>query len=348
MKKIPSNVKVLLKLIGFILLGVILLGIGAFIIYKVINKEYRFYNQNNIILEEKVYADPKTVIEFDKKYEKIIINSKEDANSLIAKESNKQKDNKKCSNNEIKDIEAEIENKYSVYANLCELDIKTANYLKNLLNYINTNYPKIIGYMSNLSLSNVNLNNNNYIASFVPAFTFAKADTKTSFPFIMKTELLLNSKYYLNETDLKYTIANASGSGYFVKNADGYSIIAHEMGHFLSFALLLKNKNIPDNMYITYENYNNYYAALEDYAENKLAKKIVSEAYNSYVNKVSANYRIEDFKNNISSFANAKNSWGEYNYDETIAEAFHDIYVNKNNASKESIAVINTLNKYLK
>ena len=35
-------------------------------------------------------------------------------------------------------------------------------------------------------------------------------------------------------------------------------------------------------------------------------------------------------------------------YNETIAEAFHDYYLHKNNANIESLHIIEVLNKYIK
>ena len=39
----------------------------------------------------------------------------------------------------------------------------------------------------------------------------------------------------------------------------------------------------------------------------------------------------------------AKNSTGNYIYDETIAEAFHDCYLNGDNAKKASQIILETL-----
>ena len=43
----------------------------------------------------------------------------------------------------------------------------------------------------------------------------------------------------------------------------------------------------------------------------------------------------------------AKDNDGEYIYDETIAEAFHDTYLNKDNAIDASKYIIKVLKKYL-
>ena len=45
---------------------------------------------------------------------------------------------------------------------------------------------------------------------------------------------------------------------------------------------------------------------------------------------------FDNFRASISSYAMAKDGTGNYIYDETIAEAFHDIYLNGNNAKPAS------------
>ena len=49
------------------------------------------------------------------------------------------------------------------------------------------------------------------------------------------------------------------------------------------------------------------------------------------------------FRSNISEYALAKDNEGNYIYDETIAEAFHDIYLNGNNANEESKYIVDVL-----
>ena len=345
--------KLLLKFLGYMILGIIIILLGAFIIYSVFNTNYRFSDEENIYNEDnsKTYVGTKTVVEYNTRYKKVNINSKEDATALILKHSEKQKSKKECNNFEIKNIESELEQAYQIPAvNLCELDIKTANYLNNLIKYVYTNYPNIKGYMTNLTLSNVPIEESDYIASFVPSFTFATSNSKTSFPFVIKTSMLLNSKYYLDEKALNNVVNNSAGSGYFVPNATGHSIIAHEVGHFLSFVAFLKKQNITENMYISNEDFKKYYEILNEYDKGTFAKKILEEAYQEYIkaNNIIGNYKFDDFRKMISSYSVVNDSKGNPIYDETIAESFHDVYVNKEKAHKESVAIINTLNKYLK
>ena len=56
---------------------------------------------------------------------------------------------------------------------------------------------------------------------------------------------------------------------------------------------------------------------------------------------------LDEWRGTISKYALAKNNRGEYIYDETIAESFHDVYLNKNNASDASKYVVEVLKKKL-
>ena len=348
-----KNNKLLFKFLGYMLIGIVIVSIGAFVIYSIFNTDYRFSDSENTYNEndKKTYVGTKTVVEYDTRYKRVNINSKKDATDLISKHAESQKTKKECSNVEIKNIESELEEAYQVPAvNLCELNTNTANYLSNLIKYVYTNYPNVKGYITNLTLANIPTEESDFIASFVPSFTFATSDSKTSFPFVIKTSLLLNSKYYLDDKALNNIVDSSAGSGYFVPNATGESIIAHEMGHYLSFVALLKSKNITENMYISNEYFKKYYEILTEYDKGNFAKKVLEEAYHDYVkaNNIIGNYKFDDFRGLISSYAVVNDSKGNPIYDETIAESFHDVYVNKEKARKESIAIINTLNKYLK
>ena len=52
---------------------------------------------------------------------------------------------------------------------------------------------------------------------------------------------------------------------------------------------------------------------------------------------------FDEWRGNISEYALAKDNEGNYIYDETIAEAFHDIYLNGNNANEESKYIVDVL-----
>ena len=59
------------------------------------------------------------------------------------------------------------------------------------------------------------------------------------------------------------------------------------------------------------------------------------------------NIPLDEWRATISDYAVTKNNDGEYIYDETIAEAFHDCYLNGSNAKPASRMIMKVLNTKL-
>ena len=85
---------------------------------------------------------------------------------------------------------------------------------------------------------------------------------------------------------------------------------------------------------------------MKEYTENTFSKKIYNDAYLNYCYKY-GNISEEEFRKNISLYADSKDAAGNVIYNETIAEAFHDYYLHGDKAKKESIEIMNVLNQYL-
>ena len=56
---------------------------------------------------------------------------------------------------------------------------------------------------------------------------------------------------------------------------------------------------------------------------------------------------MDEWRGTISKYALAKDNSGNYIYDETIAESFHDVYLNGDNAKDASKYVIKVLKSKL-
>ena len=56
---------------------------------------------------------------------------------------------------------------------------------------------------------------------------------------------------------------------------------------------------------------------------------------------------FDEFRGSISKYAVAKDGEGNYIYDETIAEAFHDCYLNGDDAQLASKLIVSVLLSYL-
>jgi hypothetical protein len=287
----------------------------------------------------------KTSINYDNTYENISISTMKDAINLIKDDSKKEKN--KCSNSSITKIENSIMNNYNITAvNLCELDENFAKELENVVKTIYDNYPKARGYLTNLTLTNTTISNQ-YIAVFIGTFAFASSNTADTYPWVFKTLIGLNSTYFLNPKRLEASVIDASKSGHFPKNATKYSPLAHEFGHYLSFLSTMKTYNINSLILIDDDDYMDFYDMVMNWSDGTHSKSLINEAYNNYKQRYKSNITELEFRQSISDYAVAKDEEGNYIYDETIAEAFHDCYLNGSNATKASIEIINVLTKQI-
>ena len=96
------------------------------------------------------------------------------------------------------------------------------------------------------------------------------------------------------------------------------------------------------------KNYSSYSKLITDSNNGTFSKKIINEAFENYKKTDNVQYEsVDKFKSTISEYAIVRDGNGKYIYDETIAEAFHDYYVNRTNAKPASIEIVKVLKKYL-
>lgn len=281
-----------------------------------------------------------TVVVFDNVYTGVEINTKSDVDKLIVKDSVEQK--KECPS-EIQKYENELIDKYGITAvNLCELDTNFAKELIKVFDKIYKEYPSARGYLTNITLTN-NSADRSYIAAFQPVFLFATSDTISEFPAAFKTQIFLNTGYFFNQSKLKRSVESGSASGHFPKNATMYSPVAHELGHYLSFLALIKNYDYENVKFVDSLDYNTLVLIMNDFSEGNFSLKMITEAYNNYKRDTGKNIELDAWRGTISQYALAKDNSGKYIYDETIAEAFHDVYLNGDkavDASKYVVAIL--------
>ena len=186
-------------------LGVVALIFIFSLIFKSPSSKYYFdtnvhENNDEIVQSEGGSASIKkgkysTSIIYDNTYSGVSISNNADAYKLIEKDSVQQKNN--CPS-EIKTIENDIISKYGITAvNLCEMDVNFAKEIENEIKTIYEEYPSARGYITNLSLANVSMSDG-YIAAFMPVFNFATSSSSSTYPWVIKTQVLLNTSYFLN------------------------------------------------------------------------------------------------------------------------------------------------------
>lgn len=305
------------------------------------NKEKIIQTQGTTTSKKGKYS---TVIIYDNTYSGVSINKNEDAYKLIEKDSTSQKDNCPA---EIKKIENDIIKKYGITAvNLCEMDVNFAKEIGNVIKKIYNEYPSARGYITNLSLANASMSDG-YIAAFMPVFNFATSGSSSTYPWVIKTQILLNTAYFLNTERLQASVTDGSNVGHFPPNATIYSPIAHEFGHYLSFLAMMKNYKLNSILLVDDKNVNNFYKVYSDFGEGNFSLNMIKEAYENYKKDTGTNMSLDEWRGTISKYALAKDNKGNYIWDETIAESFHDVYLNGENAKDASKYVIKILKNKL-
>ena len=286
-----------------------------------------------------------TSVVYDNQYlAQFTIRTEQDVYNLISTDSKKQKAN--CPNN-IKEIEETIVNNYGITAvNLCEMDEDFALELVSVVKYIYQEFPNARNYLTNLTLANVG-DENSFIAAFMPIFTFSTSNSTSGYPVATKTQIILNAKYFLNNEKIKNSVSYGSKSGYFPPNATRSSTVAHEFGHYLSYVALLNYYETDQLNYVRATETSLLYDVYDDFNAGNFSKILLEEAFDDYVAETGSTESFYEFRASISQYAIAKDSSGLYIYDETIAEAFHDYYLNGSNAKPASLAIVEVLKSKL-
>lgn len=285
-----------------------------------------------------------TAIIYDNTYSGVSIQKDEDAYHLIEKDSVSQKSN--CPK-EIKAVENDIIHKYGITAvNFCEMDVPFAREIGNVIKKIYDEYPSARGYITNLSLANVSMSDG-YIAAFMPAFTFATSASSSTYPWVIKTQVLLNTSYFLNKERLQDSVTAGSSIGHFPPNATIYSPVAHELGHYLSFLAMMQNHKSNSILLVDDKNVNTFYEVYSDFGNGNFSLQMIQEAYENYKKDKNVTLSLDEWRGTISKYALAKDNEGNYIWDETIAESFHDVYLNGKNARDASKYIVNVLKSKL-
>ncbi len=285
-----------------------------------------------------------TVIIYDNVYEGVTINNATDAKNLIIKDSVDQKD--KCPK-DIQQVENELIKNYGITAvNLCEMDVDFARELGNVFKKIYAEFPSVRKSITNVTLVNGTMSNN-YIAAFMPSSLFATSKSSSGYPWVIKTQILLNTSYFLNQERLQASVDDGSKSGHFPPNATIYSPVAHEMGHYLSFLAMSKYHQSKSILLVDNNNVNSFYEVVEDFNSGDFSLQMIKKAYDNYVKDTNTKLTLDEWRGTISQYALAKDNSGDYIYDETIAESFHDVYLNGDNAKDASKYIYTVLKSEL-
>ena len=148
-----------------------------------------------------------------------------------------------------------------------------------------------------------------------------KGNSRTMAYYDQDGNIAINEKYFdSDKMDMAYDACVESGFHPSRGDKTGLqATAAHEYGHALTD---MAGKNIGKDL-------------------RGAADQIVNDAMKSMGASRTGRQALSQFRSKISGYAKQNNA-------ETIAEAFSDVYCNGNGAKRESRAVVDALNKYLK
>ena len=290
------------------------------------------------------YGYNTSLIKTDNKYSKKVINSYDDAINIIKKDFNDQYFY--CFNSyEVKDMSNKIESNYSIPSvSFCDMSVKETKKIKQVIDKMYELFPNTKG-LTNITITNAETNKE-YIARFQPVYQFVNIDDD-NYNKVNKTQILLNSYYFLNEDIIKKPITEVVGNNWYVEDATCESTIAHEFGHYVSFNILLKKNNIDNVTIVTNDNKNKIDDILKEFNSGNYSTKLINEALNNYNNKYNKNLSIDEFANSISKYAGTKDKNNKIIADEVIAEAIHDYYLHGDNMKPTSKEIIDVIKRCL-
>lgn len=293
------------------------------------------------------YGYNTTIIKTDNKYHKQNINSYEESVYFIEKDFKEQK--WQCYNHlNVSISEYDIQKKYSIPSvSFCDISLEEVEKIKMVIDKMYSLFPNIKGALTNITITNEE-NNSNYIAYFQPMYQFVNMDEDISlYNKVNKTQILLNSYYFLDEEKLSKKLEEVVGVDFYVKDATWESTIAHELGHYISFVILLKKYNLQNITFVNKENNEKIKEVLEIFDSGNFSKELVIESLNNYNLKYKKNVNIKEFASSISKYAGNENKNGEIIYDEIIAEAIHDYYLHGNNMNSSSAEIVRVIKNNL-
>lgn len=277
------------------------------------------------------YGYNTSLIKNDNIYEFVNIESIHDAKKIIYNDYDNQ-DYLCNSDYDVKRIEYELENTYDIASvKFCDISIEMSLKIKEVIEKIFATFPNSKGALTNITIANAK-EKGDYIAYFQPIYQFVNVNQNIGeYNKVNKTQILLNSYYFLNDN-------KDFDSNLYIKDSTLESTVAHELGHYITFNLLLKEYNLNNILLVTKDNEEYINDVVSKYDE--FALSIVLKALNNYNDFFDLNETLDSFVNNISVYASTKNKDGTLNANETIAEAIHDYYLHDYNANKRSLEII--------
>lgn len=294
-----------------------------------------------------IYGYHTSIIKTDNTYKDKLVNDYDDAVKLIKDDLDNQ--HWKCSHEmETFMYQRDIESITGIpVVSFCDVSDSEAQKLTDVIKKMYSLFPNMSGALTNISITNATTNSE-YIARFQPMFQFVNANNDIStYNKVNKTQILLNSYYFLNDDIMNNPVSSVVGEDWYVKDATWESTIAHELGHYISFTAFLRQNGLSNITFVTVDNEQTINNAMSQFDSGAFSMTILNQALNNYNSKYNTNLDVNSFALTISKYAGAKDKNGNLIADETIAEAIHDYYLHGYNCSKSSYEIVSIIRSKL-
>lgn len=294
-----------------------------------------------------IYGYHTSIIKTDNTYKDKAVNSYDEAVELIKEDLDSQ--HWKCSHEmETFMYQRNIEDVTAIpVVSFCDVSDSEAQKLTEVIKKMYSLFPNMSGALTNISITNATTNSE-YIARFQPMFQFVNANNDIStYNKVNKTQILLNSYYFLNDDIMNDPVSSVVGEDWYVKDATWESTIAHELGHYISFTAFLRQNDLSNITFVTADNEQTINNAMSQFDSGAFSMMILNQALNNYNSKYNTNLDVNSFALTISKYAGAKDKNGKLIADETIAEAIHDYYLHGYNCSKSSYEIVSIIKSKL-
>ena len=332
-----------------VMLGIASLAFIGFFVMNLIrgNDLYKPFFYLKRQADSYIYGYHTSIIKTDNTYKDKAVNSYDEAVELIKDDLDNQ--HWKCSHEmETFMYQRDIEDVTAIpIVSFCDVSDSEAQKLTEVIKKMYSLFPNMSGALTNISITNATTNSE-YIARFQPMFQFVNANNDIStYNKVNKTQILLNSYYFLNDDIMNYPVSNVVGEDWYVKDATWESTIAHELGHYISFIAFLKQNGLSNITFVTADNEQTINNAMSQFDSGAFSMMILNQALNKYNSKYNTNLDVNSFALTISKYAGAKDKNGNLKADETIAEAIHDYYLHGYNCSKSSYEIVSVIKSKL-
>ena len=294
-----------------------------------------------------IYGYHTSIIKTDNTYKDKAVNSYDEAVELIKEDLDSQ--HWKCSHKMGTFMyQRDIEDVTSIpVVSFCDVSDSEAQKLTEVIKKMYSLFPNMSGALTNISITNATTNSE-YIARFQPMFQFVNANNDIStYNKVNKTQILLNSYYFLNDDIMNDPVSSIVGEDWYVKDATWESTLAHELGHYISFTAFLRQNDLSNITFVTADNEQTINNAMSQFDSGAFSMMILNQALNNYNSKYNTNLDVNSFALTISKYAGAKDKNGKLIADETIAEAIHDYYLHGYNCSKSSYEIVSIIKSKL-